>query len=98
MKMTRSEVIESLEKPPYKNQVQAARQSAGHTQAEAAMLVGRTVRAWQSWEMGERRMPAGSFLLYQLVCEALGRQSALSVDSGAGADAGDGQAGADLEF
>lgn len=30
------------------------RAAAGVTQAQAAMLVGRTRRNWQQWELGER--------------------------------------------
>ena len=32
----------------------AYRAAAGLTQAQAAMLVGRTRRNWQQWELGER--------------------------------------------
>ena len=31
----------------------------GFTQKEAAELVHVTLRAWQLWEAGERKMPAG---------------------------------------
>lgn len=35
-----------------------AREAAGLTQAEAAALIGFSVRAWQAWELGTRRMRA----------------------------------------
>lgn len=48
-------------------EVRAAREAAGHTQAVAAGTVFGTVRSWQQWELGERRMPPSTFLLYQLM-------------------------------
>jgi DNA-binding XRE family transcriptional regulator len=38
--------------------VRAARESHGLTQAEAAAVIGFSVRAWQAWELGTRRMRA----------------------------------------
>lgn len=44
--------------------VSAARGKAGHTQAQAATIVYRTLRSWQQWEGGERRVDPAAFELY----------------------------------
>lgn len=41
-----------------RNTVRAVREEAGLTQAEAAALLGYSVRAWQAWELGTRHMRA----------------------------------------
>lgn len=41
-----------------KSAVRSARTAAGLTQSEAAALLGFSVRAWQAWELGTRRMRA----------------------------------------
>lgn len=41
---------------PTSSQVLAARQAAGLTQTAAAALIGKTLRAWQYWEAGQRKM------------------------------------------
>lgn len=54
-----------LEKrPPTADEVKAAREKAGHTQAEAGAMVYMTDRAWRHWELGRRDMPLGLFELY----------------------------------
>lgn len=36
--------------------IRAARESVGMTQTQAAQLIYSTMRAWQEWEAGNRRM------------------------------------------
>lgn len=43
-----------------------ARISAGLTQTAAAELIGKTCRAWQYWESGERKMDAALFELFTM--------------------------------
>lgn len=47
--------------------IRTARNAAEHTQTEAGVLVGATLRTWQDWEGGQRPMPPGLFALYQLL-------------------------------
>ena len=49
---------------PAPEEIKAARTAAGHTQTEAADLIGYTVRAWQMWEAGQRLMRRSTFDLY----------------------------------
>ena len=51
---------------PTKEQVRAAREAAGLTQTAAARLIYSTMRAWQEWEAGNRRMHPGLWELYQI--------------------------------
>lgn len=44
----------------------AGRESAGLTQSQAAALVHGSLRTWQQWEAGDRRMHAGLWELFQL--------------------------------
>ncbi|MFA9439423.1 helix-turn-helix domain-containing protein [Uliginosibacterium sp. sgz301328] len=46
-------------------EVRAAREAAGLTQTQAAELIHGTLRAWQEWEAGNRRMHPG---LWELFC------------------------------
>lgn len=41
---------------PTPAQIRAARVAAGLTQTEAAALIYATLRTWQDWEAGKRRM------------------------------------------
>ena len=41
---------------PTVKQIQLARAKSGLTQHEAAALIGYSRRAWQSWEIGQRKM------------------------------------------
>lgn len=52
---------------PTPDAIKEARATAGHTQTVAAATVHGTLRAWQDWESGERRMPASVFELYRLM-------------------------------
>lgn len=49
---------------PTPAQVIAAREAAGLTQSEAAGKIGGTLRAWQDYEGGQRRMHPGLFELF----------------------------------
>ena len=51
---------------PAPSEILAARKAAGLTQTQAATLVGVTLRAWQSWEAGQREMPARAGELFQI--------------------------------
>lgn len=56
--------MKAAPKPPKPAQVAGARTTAGDTQLAAAARVRGSVRAWQKWEAGERRMHPGLFELY----------------------------------
>ena len=51
---------------PTKEHVRAAREAAGLTQTAAARLIYSTMRAWQEWEAGNRRMHPGLWELFQI--------------------------------
>lgn len=51
---------------PSPDAIRQARAVAGHSQSEAARIAYATLRSWQAWEAGERRMPLANFVLYQL--------------------------------
>jgi len=47
-------------------EVHQMRKDAGLTQPQAAAVVYTTVRSWQNWESGEKRMHPGLFELFKL--------------------------------
>lgn len=51
---------------PTAEEVQLIRKAVGLTQAEAGKRIFSSRLAWQKWELGERQMPASSFLLFLL--------------------------------
>lgn len=51
---------------PTPEQVAEARKAAGMTQSEAAQAVRGTMRAWQEWEAGNRRMHPGLWELFRI--------------------------------
>ena len=51
---------------PGPDDIGAVRKGAGLTQSEAASLVYVTLRAWQWWEAGKRRMPLAVWELFQI--------------------------------
>lgn len=53
-------------KSPSPDEVKAARQRAGLTQAAAAALIYCGWRAWQEWEAGNRRMHPAYWELWAL--------------------------------
>ena len=46
--------------------IKAARKAASLTQSQAAATVGVTMRAWQYWEAGHRKMPVSTWELFKL--------------------------------
>ena len=55
---------------PTPDEVKSSRAKAGLTQSQAARLVLGTLRAWQDWEGGQRRMGAATWLLWGIItCE-----------------------------
>lgn len=51
---------------PEPTQVKAARAATGLTQTQAAAVVYSTIKAWQTWEDGSRRMPPGLWELFNI--------------------------------
>ena len=51
---------------PDPSEIRAAREAAELTQTEAADLVRASLRAWQQWEAGDRRMHPGLWELFRL--------------------------------
>jgi len=49
---------------PTPAEIVAARETAGLTQTQAAEKIGGTLRSWQFYEAGERRMHPGLFELF----------------------------------
>ena len=49
---------------PDKEGISASRISAGLTQTQAAAVIYCSLRAWQQWESGERRMHPAFFELF----------------------------------
>ena len=60
---------------PTADMVRTARESAGLTQTQAASLVHGSLRAWQQWEAGDRRMHAGLWELFRLKVTLIERPS-----------------------
>lgn len=46
---------------PQPNEIKSARTQSGLTQSQAAALVEYSMRAWQDWEAGKRRMRQSVF-------------------------------------
>lgn len=51
---------------PAPKEIIDARTASGLSQTEAAALIYSTLRTWQDWEAGERRMHPGLFELFNL--------------------------------
>lgn len=51
---------------PEPAEIQEARLAFGYTQTEAGALVYCTLRAWQDWESGERRMHPATWDLFRM--------------------------------
>lgn len=58
--------IVNVTKQPTKQQVKEARLKVMLTQTEAAKLINKTLRAWQYWEAGQRKMDVALFELFLL--------------------------------
>jgi putative transcriptional regulator len=56
-----------LDKPTPKL-IKSARLAMGYTQKEAAGLVHVSLRAWQLWEAGDRKMPPAAWELCVIKC------------------------------
>ena len=50
---------------PTPEEVRAAREAAGLSQTQAARLIYCTLRGWQEWEAGNRRMHPAFFELFR---------------------------------
>jgi DNA-binding XRE family transcriptional regulator len=48
--------------------IKSARLAMGYTQKEAAALVHVSLRAWQLWEAGDRKMPPAAWELCVIKC------------------------------
>ena len=55
---------------PTPSDLKSSRITAGLTQTEAGTLVGAALRTWQSWEAGDRKMPAPKWELFCLKASA----------------------------
>jgi putative transcriptional regulator len=51
---------------PSPEEIRAAREAAGLTQTQAAELIHGTMRGWQEYEAGNRRMHPGLWELFNL--------------------------------
>jgi putative transcriptional regulator len=51
---------------PTPDGIRAAREAAGLTQTEAASLIHGSMRAWQEYEAGNRRMHPGLWELFRM--------------------------------
>lgn len=47
--------------------IKAARTAHGLSQSQAALLIGASVRTWQEWEQGRRKMPAAKWALFNIL-------------------------------
>lgn len=56
---------------PKPEAIRAARAAAGLTQAQAGALIYSTMRTWQDWEAGARRMHPALFELFLLKSRGL---------------------------
>lgn len=52
--------------PPAPGEITATRQQAGLTQTQAAALLHTSLRAWQQWEHGDRRMHPAMWELFRI--------------------------------
>lgn len=62
----RSRRTPSAARNPTPEEIRAARQRAGLTQTQAAALIHCTLRGWQDWEGGQRRMHPAFWELFRL--------------------------------
>jgi DNA (cytosine-5)-methyltransferase 1 len=60
----RSRRTPSAARNPSPTEIRSARERAGLTQTEAARLIYCTMRGWQQWEAGERRMHPAFWALF----------------------------------
>lgn len=62
----RSKANRSLAANPTPSEIRELRERLGMTQTEAAALVYFSMRAWQEWEAGERRMLPAVWELFRI--------------------------------
>lgn len=60
--------------PPEPDAIRTARIVAGLTQTEAANVVHASLRTWQQWEAGDRKMHSGLFELFRIKTAQQGSQ------------------------
>lgn len=53
-------------KPPNRYEIIVGREESGLTQSKAAEIIYSTLRTWQEWESGRRRMHPGLFELFMI--------------------------------
>ena len=51
-------------KSPSPKEIKDARERLGLTQTQASVIIGATLRAWQYWEAGERKMDQAKWELF----------------------------------
>lgn len=51
---------------PSPERIRKAREKAGLSRLEAAELIHASVRGWEKWEQGERKMHPGLWELFQI--------------------------------
>lgn len=64
--------------PTEPDAIRAARMAAGLTQTEAGEVVHASLRTWQQWEAGDRKMHPGLFELFKLKTGQKRRKQATS--------------------
>ena len=67
-----------MPRPPEPDDIRAARTAAGLTQTEAGDVVHASLRTWQQWEAGDRKMHPGLFELFKLKTEREEREQPAS--------------------
>jgi putative transcriptional regulator len=66
MSNPRSTIHASTTLSPEPGEIRAARVEAGLTQTEAGDTVHASLRTWQQWEAGDRKMHPGLFELFKI--------------------------------
>lgn len=66
----RSKKNPSAARNPKPDEIRAAREAAGLTQTEAAEVIYCTLRGWQEWEAGARRMHPAFWELWRIKVRA----------------------------
>jgi len=66
---------------PTPQEVKQRRELYGLTQTQASALVYRTLRNWQQWELGERKIDLAAWELFNLKMNAAQNLSTENVDN-----------------
>lgn len=66
----RSRAAKSAARNPSPMEIRSARESAGLTLAAAAALVHASLRSWQQWEAGDRKMHPAFWELFTIKAAA----------------------------